>query len=535
MRIEQLEQARQPEQAECPEQPEQSRQPDHPKQPAMPSLATRLLKILLIFVLSAVLCSGLLMAIFFASSTNRDVQQQVTDELNLAKQSIHWAPDRTTYIASFGGGNLRVTWIAADGQVLYDSEVADVATLENHAGRQEVAEALANGSGEATRYSSTLTETTYYHAALLDDGTVLRFSRSQASVLSQILNNLIPALLVMAATVLVVILAARLLTRRIVTPINAINLDEPSKSEVYSELQPLLTRIEKQHAQLGSQAEELAQSRREFTANVSHELKTPLTVVMGYAELMRAGKIAPEDSTSVAGLIYDEAGHIRELVNDILVLSELDDQQKMESIEQRQEVGEVDLLKLTEEVIERLQPFARQNQVELELESGLGLESELESEQGGCARQDGDASSSPSSSSDSTGKYSQNREGNAPPPGFVILGSARVLTSVVYNLTENALRYNRPGGSVLVKLERQPQSIQLTVSDTGLGIASEDQPRVFERFFRSDKTRARETGGTGLGLSIVKHGAEYHNAKLTLKSQQGQGTTITLSFPRIAK
>jgi len=444
---------------------------------------------LLIEGLVVILCFAGFLSWAFISSTSAQESSKMSAELHLIVQGVAWAgSDRAAYIKTLGASgdseDFRVTWIAADGQVLYDSDVADVSTMQNHSNRPEVIAALATGQGEARRYSATLAEVMQYQAVRLDDGTVLRISRAEASIFASFLRYLAPGVAVLLAIIAGTALVSRLLARRTLAPINALDLDAPAASPVYSELQPLLARMQRQRQELEQQAGELARSRRDFTANVSHELKTPLTVIGGYAELMRDGQVAPQDTQRIAGLVYDEAKQIRELVDDILVLSQLDDRESPHALEESETV---DLLPLSERLIERLRPFALQNQVVLRLEHSGDLR---------------------------------------------LQGSPRVLTSVVYNLCENAIRYNRPGGRVLITLTGHEASVDLTVSDDGAGIPKEDQQHVFERFFRVDKTRSRTTGGTGLGLAIVKNGAEYHGATLTLESQVGEGTTISLSFPR---
>jgi two-component system phosphate regulon sensor histidine kinase PhoR len=466
---------------------------------------------LLCVALAAILYCCILMGWMLVRSSSIHEQQELADSLALVAQGMPEASERSGYIAALGTDSLRVTWVAASGEVLYDSEAADVSALDNHAGRPEVMQAVAEGTGEAQRTSATLHEVTYYRAMLLDDGTVLRFSRSQASVFAGLAEIIPIALFAVVVIVFIAAVTSRLLVRRVVLPVNTLNLDSPLENDVYAEFAPLLTNIEQQRRQLARQMEAAANARQEFTANVSHELKTPLTVIAGYAELLRDGKVAPEDAGRFSALIFDEAEHMRVLVNDILILSQLDegrsiglpdaadDRASGALLSQADEGGfaegetvagdlaDLDLLDLAEQAVKRLTPFAEQADVTFSLEHY------------------GDTA---------------------------LRGSRKILGSIVYNLCENAVRYNYPGGKVTVEVTGETSCVRLRVTDTGIGIAPEDQAHVFERFFRVDKTRSRETGGTGLGLAIVKNGAQYHNASLKLSSAPGEGTAVTIDFPR---
>lgn len=534
------------------------------------------------------------------------------------------------YLSALPASDTRVTWIAADGTVLFDS-AADASTLENHADREEVREALLSQAGESERYSATLAETTFYHAQRLPDGTVLRTARTQRSVLLLLLD-MAPALLaVLAATAAVAgVLSARA-ARRIVEPVNAIDLNRPETGAVYAELTPLLRRLQAQQREIAAQvaavqhgeetlraitehmnegfvaldaegrvvtvnesaarllhadragacgqklialhrgeallraaAEALAgrparatleadgrtvaiyadpvfrgaaaegaaaaaetapatagtaaapvtagtasgnpaataaaprqltgavlffvdeteraqaeQLRREFSANVSHELRTPLTSISGYAELIAAGLAAPEDVSGFAARIQAEAARLLALIEDVMNLSRLDEGAVTEARE------DVELRALAGEVASRFDAAAAARDVQITVN--------------GC-----DAH---------------------------VNGVRRVLDEMLSNLIDNAVKYNVAGGSVAVSVQDAPDGARLTVSDTGIGIPAEHRDKVFERFYRVDKSHSKQTGGTGLGLSIVKHGAALHGTTVELESEEGRGTSVTLRFP----
>ena len=451
----------------------------------MKSLAAAVFRVIFLVALAAVLACSALLGWALYDSIGVKEQDDLRNEVLLIQQSLASVDDQADYISTLGNEDLRVTWIDEVGVVLQDSRVEDVSTLENHLDRPEVIQALAEGSGQSSRYSDTLGEVTYYNALLLDDGTVLRLSSSQNAVFAVLNTLVLPILLVLVCLAVVAALVARTLARRLVQPINALDLDRPLENAVYSELTPLLQRISVQRANLEAQVDEAASRRREFTANVSHELKTPLTVISGYAELMKTGVAKPEDIKHFSELIYDEAGQMRELVEDILVISQLDE--GMAGNEQIKEKSEVDLVKLTRRIAQRLSPYADQGEVKLIV------------------------------TSEHAATYVQ--------------GSESILSEMIYNLIENAIRYNRKGGDVEVTISELPGKVRLVVTDTGIGIPAEYQEKVFERFYCVDRSRSRDTGGTGLGLAIVKHGAQYLGASLMLESTPDVGTTVTLEFP----
>ncbi len=494
-----------------------------------------------------------------------------------------------SYLEEIGREEHRITWIAADGSVLYDS-VADAESLENHGSREEVEEALASGVGESTRYSSTMAEQTYYYAMRLSDGTVLRVSGEQYTPWTLALNmGWQICLIALAAMALSLLLASRV-AKAITKPINAIDLDNPEQTDAYEELTPLLQRLVRQRQQIQSQMEALAQKQREFTtitenmsegllvidqnaeilsyngsalrllgaekveghphvltlnrsekfrtaveqalagehsemllnlnsricqlianpvqeqnrlvgvvimildvtekeererlrqeftANVSHELKTPLTSISGFAEIMQNGLAKEEDMRRFAGNIYSEAQRLIALVNDIIRLSQLDEEASPE------ERVEVDLAAAAKAVAERLEDAAARQKVSLTCQLAPAA----------------------------------------------VTGSPQILDEMIFNLCDNAIKYNVSGGSVTIStgLGEEGRPV-LTVADTGIGIPLQDQSRVFERFYRVDKSHSREIGGTGLGLSIVKHAAAYHNAQVKLESTPGKGTTVTVTF-----
>ncbi len=488
-------------------------------------------------------------------------------------------------------GDTRLTWIAADGNVLFDS-AAEEERLDNHLERPEVQQALRNGTGQEARLSSTMGQQNFYYAVRLADGTVLRVAKTVESVFGMMVSG-IPYLagIVLCAVLLSLILARRQ-TQRIIEPLNDLDLENPLEEESYEELAPLLHRISKQKHSIeeGMQAlqdqkkefqditdhmkegllvldnqgsvismnasasqifqvagedavhhnvlrvsrneilqravekalggengeglmalrgriyqvlttpiwtegslkgatlllldvterQEAEQQRREFSANVSHELKTPLQSISGYAELLKNGMVSPGDIPRFSEKIYKEASRLMTLVQDIINLSQLDEGGG------GAEKQPVELLALAQEISSRFQEIAEQKQVQLAVSGRPGT----------------------------------------------ISGNRRILEEMISNLCDNAVKYNRPGGRVEIAVRPEKRSVLLSVTDTGIGIPEESQSRVFERFYRVDKSRSKETGGTGLGLSIVKHGAQYHQANLQLASELGKGTRITVRFPR---
>ena len=372
----------------------------------------------------------------------------------------------------------RVTQIDVDGSVLYDSRRPDgtESTTENHAGRKEVKDALAKGSGEDVRRSATVGKDMYYYALLLEDGSVLRVSKVADSLVSTAMA-LFPVMGTLAVLmVLFALLLARWQTARLIKPINTLDLEQPLENEVYEELNPLLVAIDKQN----KEKEAVSNMRKEFSANVSHELKTPLTSISGYAEIMKNGMVRPDDMPLFSERIYKEARRLITLVEDIIKLSKLDE----ESVELEKE--DVNLYDLTREIISRLSPQASQKDVRMEL-SGEPV------------------------------YYN---------------GIRQILDEMIYNVCENAVKYNNEGGRVTVWVGNTLDGPKVSVSDNGIGIPKEHQERIFERFYRVDKSHSKERGGTGLGLSIVKHGALLHGAKVNVESEPGKGTKIEMMFAK---
>lgn len=369
----------------------------------------------------------------------------------------------------------RVTQIDENGDVLYDTR-RDSSTLENHSGRKEVREALAEGEGEDVRMSDTVGQEMYYYALLLDDGTVLRASKSMDGLVRTALGNL-PVMAGLAAIMLILAyFMAKWQTRRLVKPIYDLDLEHPLDNETYDELTPFLEAMDRQN----KEKEAVSNMRKEFSANVSHELKTPLTSISGYAEIMKNGMVRPQDIPLFSERIYKEARRLITLVEDIIKLSKLDE----ESVELEKQ--DVDLYELTREIISRLSPQASQKSIRMEV-TGEPV------------------------------KY---------------FGIRQILDEMLYNVCENAIKYNNEYGRVSVWVGNTLDGPKITVSDTGIGIPEEHHERIFERFYRVDKSHSKERGGTGLGLSIVKHGALLHGAKVSVESTPGRGTRIEMQFPK---
>ena len=527
------------------------------------------------------LCSlGIVIGVLYNHFTGVQVQQ-LKDELSLAVTGTEQYGN--AFLENVEADRFRVTWIDKDGTVLFDTQV-DQSAMENHADREEIREAFETGSGSAVRNSSTLTEQTYYEACRLTDGTVLRISTNQASAWALMMDLLWPIILIAVLAIGLSLILARRMAKNIVEPMNNLDLEHPLSNDTYEELSPLLRRINQQHLQIHSQMRKLQhktdefiqitshmqeglvvldkethirsinsaamqifgvgescvgrsffqvnrshalrnalndaldrghgsavldldgrsyrfdmssiqsdgnllgavilavdvtesrnveQMRREFSANVSHELKTPLQGIIGSAELLESGMVKPEDTSRFVGHIRKEASRLVNLIEDIIRLSQLD-----EGVELPAE--QVDMLALAKDVQEILASSAAEKGVKI------------------------------------------NVTGN----GFTIKGVRRMLQEIIYNLCDNAIKYNIPSGSVTIQVENN----HLVVSDTGIGIPAEHKDRIFERFYRVDKSHSKASGGTGLGLSIVKHAAAYHKAEISLDSTPGKGTTIAIQF-----
>ena len=513
-------------------------------------------------------------------------KKQLKDELSLAAVSVE--QQGGDFLKRLSPDRYRITWINTEGNVIYDTRT-DAESLENHADRTEIKQALKDGYGESIRYSSTLLEKTIYCAQRLTDGSVLRISVSQATIGVLVLGILQPILIVLIAALVLSGMLAKRLSKRIVEPLNSLDLEHPLDNDSYEELSPLLNRINRQHNQITAQMRELKkrtdqfaqitasmneglvlldnrgcilsinpaaieifgaepscvgqdflsvdrshdmsvaiqaalkdghseihagrkgllsqfdisriaadgetagvvilafditeketaeQNRREFTANVSHELKTPLQGIIGSAELIENGMVKPEDMSRFVGHIRLEAQRLVTLIGDIIRLSQLDEGGDMPR-------ENVDLLSVASAVADDLLPSADSQGISIAVEG------------------------SPAN----------------------VYGVKRLLYEIVYNLCDNAIKYNRQGGSVKISTVSEGGFSSVTVSDTGIGIAPEYQNRIFERFFRVDKSHSKSSGGTGLGLSIVKHAVQYHHGRIALTSAPGKGTSITLAFP----
>lgn len=542
-----------------------------------------LLTAMIVLLASIFLIMGILHGIF---------ENQLEDQLQKETAFVATAIENEgiSYFDNLSKDGDRVTLIDRDGTVLADSQV-DVSKLENHGDREEVKQAETEGRGQSVRYSSTMTEKTVYYAQKLDNGQILRISADQFTIVTILLGISQPiAIVVIAAIVLSLILSTNV-AKHIVEPINDLDLDDPMENTVYDELSPLLRKIAHQNSTIEEQLKEARQKqeefriitdnmsegfividnqmkiltynaaalklfgaeqktpenilalsrskpfrdaiyksldgehsqaemttdervysiisnpvydmeqavigavivviditeisrreqlRREFTSNVSHELKTPLTSISGFAEIMKSGGTDEATVVDFSRSIYDEAQRLISLVSDIIKLSELDDG----TIEYEPET--VDLYTLSLEIASRLSPQAQEKKIHFTV----------------------------------NGEKAE------------ITGVRKILDEIIFNLCDNAVKYNRSGGDVKVSVKNSADTVTVTVSDTGIGIPTAQQDRVFERFYRVDKARSKSIGGTGLGLSIVKHGVMYHNAQISLESKENEGTTVVINFPK---
>lgn len=423
---------------------------------------------------------------------------ELREETDVVAAALNQASDDYVLLDKIELGDTRVTLVADDGTVLYDSDESP-ADMANHADRPEIAEALADGDGISERSSSTMGETMLYNAVRLDDGSVIRLSKRQEGYISIFFTLLIPLLCLGAVAALLAWAAASREAKAIIAPLELVDLDHPKRNmeNAYQEMVPMLERIENQRQELKRQMRVLADNdrmRREFTANITHELKTPLTAISGYAELIGSGMVASEDDQrDFAMRIYKEAGRLTSLVNDILTLSNLDEAEHSADAAAASVLGTrepVDLPRMLDSVYQRLEGVAAKQGVLLTV------------------------SSCPA----------------------VVEGVPRLLDELVYNLASNAIRYNKADGSVLLACGlNSDERPYIRVSDTGIGIAEEEREKIFERFYRVDKSRSKARGGTGLGLAIVKHAAVFHNAELNVESKLDEGTCITVTFPEAFK
>lgn len=371
--------------------------------------------------------------------------------------------------------DLRITLIGTDGEVLYES-LLNKDEMDNHNERPEIIEAREKGEGEAVRYSATSGTHTFYYAERLQNGNVLRIGRDSVSVNRIMVNTLVIVLVIALCILFICMGISHYLTKKLVEPIEklATNIMLVDENNVYEEIRPFVNTIKEQHINIINNA----QLRQEFTANVSHELKTPLTAISGYAELIGNGMTGKEDTIRFSNEIHSNANRLLSLINDIIKLSELDE------ADHQMEMERIDLYKLAENCVQMMQVTAEKQGIRLILQG------------------------------EST----------------MVMANKGLMDEVFYNLCSNAIRYNKPGGSVTVTVGTKDEHPFLSVADTGIGIPKECQERVFERFYRVDKSRSKSTGGTGLGLAIVKHIVAQHNAALHLDSELGEGTTIEIVF-----
>lgn len=371
--------------------------------------------------------------------------------------------------------DLRITLIGTDGEVLYES-LLNKDEMDNHYKRPEIIEAREKGEGEAIRYSATSGTHTFYYAERLQNGNVLRIGRDSVSVNRIMVNTLVIVLVIALCILFVCMGISHYLTKKLVEPIEklATNIMLVDENNVYEEIRPFVNTIKEQHVNIINNA----QLRQEFTANVSHELKTPLTAISGYAELIGNGMTGKEDTIRFSNEIHSNANRLLSLINDIIKLSELDE------ADHQMEMERIDLYKLAENCVQMMQVTAEKQGIRLTLQGESAM----------------------------------------------VMANKGLMDEVFYNLCSNAIRYNKPGGSVTVTVGTKDERSFLSVADTGIGIPKECQERVFERFYRVDKSRSKSTGGTGLGLAIVKHIVAQHNAALHLDSELGEGTTIEIVF-----
>ena len=432
---------------------------------------------LVLIAILAVIASTISTTIVYYSLFQRQIRNDLSINAKLLKDTHYFEAadvENMDMDLSTDIGELRVTWVDTDGTVLYDND-ASATELENHFDRPEIKEAFDTGVGEIVRKSDTMNKNNFYYALLLDNNTVLRVSTEAESIWS-VFIAVSPMIVVIVCIIMVVCVAlSHMLTRQLITPIETMaeNIEDTSLEPPYKELVPFASMIRKQHADILS----AAKARQDFSANVSHELKTPLTAISGYAELIEAGMVDEEKQAHFVKEIRKNAKRLLSLINDIIRLSELDRTEKESAFEI------LDLYEVVEECMDALELNAKNRQVSVEF----------------------------------AGEHCN------------IRGNREMIRELTDNLVQNAIRYNKVNGSVWVTVDGG-DSPKLIVKDNGIGIPLEEQQRVFERFYRVDKSRSKATGGTGLGLAIVKHIVEIHDAKLELQSAPGEGTTIYIHF-----
>lgn len=428
----------------------------------------------LMFSLSLVLIiSYLVMVVFVYRQDLRLMKYEVKQEAKYIQEAVNIAGPQ--YLESIDNvdKNTRITKIDKDGKVLYDSQGRK--DLENHKTRKEVVEALKKGYGEDVRRSETIGKNMYYYALILNDKSVIRVSKTMYNMVAIAIDFLPFMLGIFLIMLLLSWMIARWQTRRIIGPINDIDLENPLENITYRELEPLLVAMDLNN----KQKDMVSNMRKEFSANVSHELKTPLTSISGYAEIMKNGIVKEKDITNFADRIHKEASRLIKLVNDIINISRLDE--GYVDIEKE----DVDLFEMSREISSRLAKQANDK----------GIKVALEGER------------------------------------VICHGIRQILDDMVYNLVENAIKYNKENGKVTIWVGSTLDGVKIRVTDTGIGIADEETDRIFERFYRVDKSHSKEIGGTGLGLSIVKHGAMVHGASLSVDSKLGEGSVFEIRFP----
>lgn len=428
-----------------------------------------------IAILSMFLTMGMILFIFYGI-----FRQQVLSELQTVTHMMGNMENLTVYsVKDYQAklDNMRITLLDTEGHVLYDSDV-DANVMDNHAERPEISDAYATGEGYAIRESDTLSQNTYYYAILLDNGGVLRVAKEANSIFSIFATALPSLLFIIISLTLICTVVAGIFTKSLMKPIDnmAKDINHMNEIETYDELKPFIETIQSQHEDIIKNAK----LRQEFTANVSHELKTPLTVISGYSELIENGMTGEEDTIRFSKEIHRNSARLLTLINDILRLSELD------SGEQNTPMEDVDLYELSDNCISMLQTNADKHNVTLDLKG----------------------------------------------PRITVYANRQMLEEMIYNLCDNGIRYNKPNGKVEVSIKENNENVVFMVSDTGIGISKENIHRIFERFYRVDKSRSKQTGGTGLGLAIVKHIAEQMNAQIQIDSELEKGTTITILFPK---
>lgn len=431
-------------------------------------------------VIFSVLLSFLAASVVMYGKYNDDLKQSVRDTARYVQVGIEKMG--TSFLGKDVGdaSNARITLLDSDGNVLYDS-VEDSSEMENHSDRPEFIEAQKSGYAESMRYSETLSKQNFYCAIKLSDGNILRVGSTTESMLSTMISSA-----VLLGTLLIIILLISFIfvkkeIRDLITPINSLDLEHPLNDVKYEELRPLLERVDEQNKQIIKQMEELKEAesmRREFSANVSHELKTPLMSISGYAELMMNGMVPSDKIQGFSGRIYNEARRLSALVSDIIQLSRLDESSTDIPKES------VDLKELAEDIVLHLDTAASRKDIDITL--------------------DGES--------------------------VTVQGVRQIIYEMLFNIADNAIRYTNQGGSVKLSVGIENDHPFYMAVDTGIGIPKNEQKRIFERFYRVDKSHSRETGGTGLGLSIVKHGAILHNASIELDSEPGKGTKMKLVF-----